>query len=128
MEVFKITVMGIIGAILVLTLQQQKKELALLLAIAAGVCMLLESSKGLSQLVSGLQLLADKAGLSGRQLKLLLKLLLSSYVIEFGSEICKDAGQQALAAKIQLGGRLIMATMALPVFTSLIELIAELLA
>ena len=128
MEVFKITVMGIIGAILVLTLQQQKKELALLLAIAAGVCMLLESSKGLSQLVSGLQLLAGKAGLSGRQLKLLLKLLLSSYVIEFGSEICKDAGQQALAAKIQLGGRLIMATMALPVFTSLIELIAELLA
>ncbi|MCI8633753.1 MAG: hypothetical protein HFE64_09790 [Lachnospiraceae bacterium] len=127
MEVLKITVLGVIGAILVITLQQQKKEIALLLAIAVGICMLMESSRGLSQLLSGLQELAGKAGLSGRQMKLLFKLLLSSYVIEFGSEICKDAGQQALAAKIQLGGRLIMATMALPVFTSLIELIAELL-
>lgn len=127
MQIVKLVVFGIIGAILVITVQQQKKELALLLGIAIGAVMLLESSKGLSQVLTGLQQLADRAGISGRQMKLLLKLLVSSYVIEFGSEICKDAGQQALASKIQLGGRLMMMVMAMPIFTSLMELIAGLL-
>lgn len=127
MQIIKLVVFGIIGAILVITVQQQKKELALLLGIAIGAVMLLESSKGLSQVLTGLQQLADRAGISGRQMKLLLKLLVSSYVIEFGSEICKDAGQQALASKIQLGGRLMMMVMAMPIFTSLMELIAGLL-
>lgn len=127
MQIVKLVVFGIIGAILVITVQQQKKEIALLLGIAIGAVMLLESSKGLSQVLTGLQQLADRAGISGRQMKLLLKLLVSSYVIEFGSEICKDAGQQALASKIQLGGRLMMMVMAMPIFTSLMELIAGLL-
>lgn len=127
MQIVKLVVFGMIGAILVITVQQQKKELALLLGIAIGTMLLLESSQGLAQVLTGLQQLADRAGISGRQMKLLIKLLVSSYVIEFGSEVCKDAGQQTLASKIQLGGKLMMMVMAMPIFTSLMDLIAGLL-
>lgn len=128
MDIVKIAVFGIVGAILVVTVQQQKKELALILSIAVGAVLLMESGSLLGEVLKGVSQIAEQAGISGGQMKLLLKLLATGYVIEFGSEICKDAGQQALASKIQLGGRLVMAALALPVVTSLVNLITELLS
>jgi len=126
-EVLRLAAIGIIGAILAVTLQQQKKELALILTVAAGAVMLWEGSLYLQQILSDLHLMAEEAGLSGDQVKLLLKLLAISYVAEFGCEVCKDAGQQSLAAKVQLGGKLMMAALAMPVFRSLLDMITGLL-
>ena len=127
MEVIQIAAIGIIGAILAVTLQQQKKEMALVLTVAVGTLMLLQCAGALSKVWEGIRTIAEEAGLSGSSLKLLLKLLAASYVVEFGSEICKDAGQQSLAAKVQLAGKLVMAGMAVPVFSSLLQLILELM-
>jgi stage III sporulation protein AD len=71
--------------------------------------------------------MAADVGIVGDHLKLLLKLLAISYLTEFGCEICKDAGQQFLAGKIQLGGKLMMAALSLPVFQSLLSFITEVL-
>ena len=128
MEIMRIAAIGIMGAILAVTLQQQKKELALVLTVVVGVLLLWEGSGYLQEILDGLRQMAADAGLSGDHLKLLLKLLAISYVVEFGSEVCKDAGQQSLANKIQLGGKLMMAALALPVFQSLLTLITGLLA
>ena len=127
MDVIRIVAIGIVGAILAVTLQQQKKELALVLTVVVGVLLLWEGSRYLEEIITGLHEMADSAGLSGDHLKLLFKLLAISYMVEFGSEVCKDAGQQSLAAKIQLGGRLMMAALSLPVFQSVLGLITELL-
>ncbi len=126
-EIMRIAVIGVVGAILVVTLQQQKKEIALILTVMVGALLLWESSEYLQKILEGLRQLASDTGISGDHLKLLLKLLAISYVVEFGSEVCKDAGQQSLAGKIQLGGKLMMAALALPVFQSLLTLITELL-
>lgn len=126
-EVLKLAAIGIVGAILAVTVQQQKKELALILTVAAGTLLLWEGSAYLQKILTGLREMAAAAGLGSDHVKLLLKLLAISYVVEFGSEVCKDAGQQSLAAKIQLGGKLMMAALALPVFQSLLDVITELL-
>ena len=126
-EVLRLAAIGIVGAVLAVTVQQQKKELALILTVAAGALLLWEGSKYLQKILTGLRQMAEEAGLGGDHVKLLFKLLAISYVVEFGCEVCKDAGQQSLATKIQLGGKLMMAALALPVFQSLLELITELL-
>lgn len=126
-DIIRIAVIGVVGAILAVTLQQQKKELALVLTVMVGVLLLYRSSGYLQEVIGGLRQMADAAGLSGDHIKLLFKLLAVSYVVEFGSEICKDAGQQSMAGKIQLGGKLMMAALALPIFQSLLTLITELL-
>lgn len=126
-EIIRIAVIGVVGAILTVTLQQQKKEIALILTVMVGALLLWEGSEYLQKILEGLRHMAVDTGISGEHLKLLFKLLAISYVVEFGSEICKDAGQQSLAGKIQLGGKLMMAALALPVFQSLLTLITELL-
>lgn len=126
-EVLRLAAIGIVGAILAVTVQQQKKELALVLTVAAGALLLWEASQYLQKILEGLKQMAAEAGLASDHIKLLLKLMAISYVVEFGSEVCKDAGQQSLAAKIQLGGKLMMAALALPIFQSLMEVVTELL-
>ncbi len=123
----RLAAIGIVGAVLAVTLQQQKKELALVLTVVVGVLLLWEGSQYLQKVLDGLRQMAADAGIDGDHLKLLFKLLAISYVVEFGSEVCKDAGQQSLAAKIQLSGKLVMAALAMPVFQSLLTLITELL-
>ncbi len=126
-EIMRIAAIGIIGAILAVTLQQQKKEIALVLTVLVGALLLWEGSTYLQKTLEGLRKMAADADISGDHLKLLFKLLAISYVVEFGSEVCKDAGQQSLAGKIQLGGKLMMAALVLPVFQSLLTLVTELL-
>lgn len=127
MDVIKLAAVAVVGVILVVMVQQQKKEMSILLAIVVGVMLLLMVTPQLKDILSVLSGMAEKAGLSATQMQLILKLLAAGYIVEFGSEICKDAGQQAIAAKVQLGGRLIMAGIALPVFQSVLQLISELL-
>lgn len=127
-QVIKFTIIGIIGAVLIVTLQQQKKEIALILGIAVGTLLLWEVGGYLKKIVEGLQQISESAGVSGEDLKLLMKLLAISYLTEFGCEVCKDAGQQALAGKLQLGGKLMMAALSLPVFQSLLKFITEVLS
>ena len=127
MEVIKLALVAVIGVILVVMVQQQKKEIGILLAVTVGTVLLLMVIPQLKEILNVVSGMAETAGLSTAQMQLILKLLAAGYIIEFGSEICRDAGQQALAAKVQLGGRLIMAGMALPVFQSLLQLISELL-
>ena len=126
-EIISFTVIGVIGAVLVVTLQQQKKEIALILSIAVGTLLLWEIGDYLSKILEGLRQLSSKAGISGDHLKLLMKLLAISYLTEFGCEICKDVGQQSLAGKIQLGGKIMMAALSLPVFQALLTFITEVL-
>ena len=127
MEIMRIALLGIVGAILAVTLQQQKKEMALVFTLAVGVLLLWQSKGWMETILIGFRQLAEGSGLSRSQLKLLFKLLAASYLTEFGSEICQDAGQQSLASKIQLGGKLMMAALAMPVFLSLMEMITGLL-
>ena len=124
-EIIRFIAIGIIGAVLAVTLQQQKKEIALILSVAVGILLLWQVGDYLAKILAGLQQMSVDAGVSGDHLKLLLKLLVISYLTEFGCEICKDAGQQALAGKIQLGGKLMMAVLSLPVFQSLLTFITE---
>ena len=126
-EIIRFIVIGITGAILVITLQQQKKEIALILGIAVGILLLWEIGNHVKTVVEGIRQMAADVGIAGDHLKLLLKLLAISYLTEFGCEICKDAGQQFLAGKIQLGGKLMMAALSLPVFQSLLSFITEVL-
>jgi stage III sporulation protein AD len=51
--------------------------------------------------------------------------ILLPYIAEFGAEICKDAGESAIASKIELAGKVIIVVMAVPIITSLLDLVLK---
>ena len=50
-----------------------------------------------------------------------------AYIAEFGAQVCKDAGENSIASKIELAGKVIILVLAVPILIALMELIIEII-
>ncbi len=57
----------------------------------------------------------------------ILKIIGIAYIAEFAAQITKDAGQGAIASKIELAGKILILAMAIPILTVMIETIIKLI-
>ena len=57
---------------------------------------------------------------------IVLKALGIAYITEFTSAICNDAGEKSIGSKVELAGKIAIFFVALPIFTSLLELLNSL--
>ncbi|MCM8900899.1 stage III sporulation protein AD [Caldicoprobacter algeriensis] len=126
-EVFQLVGLGIVAAILALVLKQHKPELSLFIAIAAGVIILLMMTGRLVAVVAVLDDMARRANLDQAHLSVVLKAIGIAYITEFGAQVCKDAGENSIASKIELGGKIIILSLTLPILVGLIEVILQVL-
>ncbi|PGS56180.1 stage III sporulation protein AD [Bacillus sp. AFS041924] len=78
-------------------------------------------------LLDEIQKLANQANIKNVYVETLLKIIGIAYIAEFGVQITKDAGQGAIASKIELGGKVLILVLAIPILTALIETILSFL-
>ncbi len=71
--------------------------------------------------------LAESANIHMVYLQTILKIIGIAYIAEFGSQIAKDAGQGAIASKIELAGKIFILVLAIPIIKAVIEMILALL-
>ena len=112
---------GIIASVLAVLLKQYRPELSFGVSLAASAVIFLFLLRELEPVVSGLRELSSRVSYPDGFLTALLKCLGISYLTELGSEVCRDSGQNAIASKIELGGRVLTAAIALPLFLSVLE-------
>lgn len=127
MEITALIVLCIITALLALSLRGQRPEFAMLLSLGCGVFVLLNLLGQMKGILSGLERVM--AGLSGQSdlTGIILKALGLCIVAELGSQCCRDAGEAAIAAKVELAAKTALVLMCMPVFTQLLETAKELL-
>lgn len=127
MEITALIVLCIITALLALSLRGQRPEFAMLLSLGCGVFVLLNLLGQMKGILSGLERVM--AGLSGQSdlTGITLKALGICIVAELGSQCCRDAGEAAIAAKVELAAKTALVLMCMPVFTQLLETAGELL-
>lgn len=127
MEITALIVLCIITALLALSLRGQRPEFAMLLSLGCGVFVLLNLLGQMKGILSGLERVM--AGLSGQNdlTGIILKALGICIVAELGSQCCRDAGEAAIAAKVELAAKTALVLMCMPVFTQLLETAGELL-
>ncbi len=128
MEILQIVVIGLIATLLAIILKQQKPELAIYISIAAGLFIFFLIVGKLSGVVDVLNKLLQKSQINTIYLPTLLKIIGIAYITEFGANICRDAGEAAIASKIELGGKVIIMTMALPILAGLMEVILKIIS
>ena len=126
MEITALIVLCIIAALLALSLRGQRPEFAMLLSLGCGLFVLLYLLGQMKDIFSGLDILS---GLSGQSelTAIILKALGVCIVAELGSQCCRDAGETAIAAKVELAAKAALVMMSMPVFASLLEMAGELL-
>ena len=59
-------------------------------------------------IISMLQSLSEKMGMSSKFFVILLKITGIAYLSEFASNICKDSGETAVASKVELAGKILI--------------------
>jgi len=126
MDVLKLVVLAVVAALLSMTLKQQRPELAVLISLAAAVMLMLLCLGSLTSVVEFVQDTANSYGISSEYISVAVKVTGIALLTELGVQLCKDAGESAIASKLELGGKAVMLTIALPVFSQVLELVREL--
>lgn len=122
----KVVFIGLVAVFAVLLLKVGKPEFAMAVSLAACVLILLFAGGILTSVIGDLRKLFSYVSLPDGYLKILLKILGVAYLAEFGSALCKDAGQSAVGGQIELVGKLTILAISMPVVTSLFETIGRL--
>ena len=123
MEILQIAGLGVAAALMAMVIRGSRPEMASLLAMAAGGLLFFLAVSRLQAVVAVMQSLTQKAGLQEEYLKVLLKVVGVAYVAEFAAQTCRDAGEESLAAKVEMCGKVLVLAMASPIIVSLVELV-----
>ena len=126
-DVIKIIGIGLLALIIIVILKQYKPEFAIYVSMIAGVLILVLAIQKLTGIINLLQSLANKTYINKSFLSILLKITGIAFITEFAVSICSDAGEKALASKIEIGSKVIIIAMSIPIITSLLELVIEIL-
>ena len=126
-EVIQVTGICVICALLALLLKKGTPEVALLLTVAAGVLAFLFLSGYLQQILDFLRQLAEESGVSEDLFVPLYKTVGIALVVRIGGNLCRDAGESALAAVIETAGSICALLVALPLLKAVLSLLLELM-
>ena len=127
MEVVKIIGIALIALIIIILLKQYRPEFAIYISLLTGVLILVLVMDRLSGIISLLQTLANKTSINSTFLALLIKITGIAFLSEFAVSICKDSGETAIASKIEMGTKIIIISMSIPIISSLLEIIINIL-
>ena len=127
MEIFKIVGVGLITCVAVILLKQLKPEISIIVALCGGLIILSLVVDYLTDVLSVFNLVVEKTGLNASLFGTILKIIGIGYITEWTANICSDTGLNSLADKILLAGKILIFVFALPILTSIIEIITQLL-
>ena len=127
MDIIKIIGIGLISLIIIIVIKQYRPEFAIYISIIAGVIIITLSLDKLTGIINILTTLSNKTGLNSEYLGILLKITGIAILTEFAVSICNDAGESAIATKVDLGGKVIIISISIPIIVALLELIVKIL-
>ena len=127
-HVFQITALCLIVSLLTLLVKRGSGELAMLLSLAAVVAVLLSLGEGFRGVIDCLRMLEQRSGLPEELFLPLYKTVGIAWVVKAGGNLCRDAGESALAAVLEMAGSVCALVVALPLVQVVLDLLLEFMA
>jgi stage III sporulation protein AD len=126
MDIIKIIGVGFITLILTVMLKDYRRDFAIYASLIGGAIILYYAVDYLKNIVSFLDSLVS-TGISKEFIVLLVKITGISILTEFAVSICRDMGESAIANKVDLGGKLLVISLSIPVISGTLSGLLELL-
>ena len=127
MEIIKIIGIALIALIIIIMLKQYRPEYAIFISILTGVLILFLVMDRLTGIINLIESIQSKFSINTDFIALLIKITGIAFLSEFAVSICKDSGEAAIASKIELGSKIIIISMSIPIISSLLEIILKIL-
>ena len=127
MEIVQIVSLGFVATLLILIIKRQNPEIAVQISLTMAAIIFLMVLDKLSVVISLFRDLAEKAQISQMYLNTILKIIGIAYITEFGAQICRDAGEGAVASKVEFAGKIMVMIMAIPIIALVLDTIIRLI-
>lgn len=127
MDIFKICIIAIISVIVILTIKPQMANMSVLITIVSGVIIFMMIIPTLEEVITSILDIVSMLDIGIENISIILKIIGISYICEFSSQICIDAGENAIASKIELAGKMLIMFISIPIITRLLSLITSLM-
>lgn len=127
MDIIKIIGIAFIAVIIIVILKQYRPEFAIYASIIAGILILTIASDTLSGIIDMINSISSKTNINSDFLMILIKITGIAILTEFAVSICKDAGESAIASKVDVGGKILIISLSIPIINALIETVVKIL-
>ena len=121
----QICLIALVGVFLSLLIKDKNPSIALLLSVACGVMIFISIVGDLSEIISFAEDFSSGFSSGEEIFSLLLKATGIAYLVDFSADICRDAGENGAAKKLELAGKITIMALSLPVVTLLFEKIKD---
>ena len=125
--VLKICVTGILGLIIISLIKAYKPEFTVEAVLCTSLLLLWFALDGLQYAFTYRENLYGRLTVGKEYFPVILKVLVIAYATEFTSALCEDAGEKSIGTKVELAGKVAIFFAAIPVFTSLLNLLDSLI-
>lgn len=126
-DAIRILSFGVVAVILALVVKQYRPDIAPLISLACGVILVVWSLERFSWVWGWIKNALARTGVNGSYIGILVKITLLAILFELGTDLCADAGESAVATKMELAGKLVILITALPILGGLVDLLTGLL-
>jgi len=121
----KTALLGILTIIIAMAMRQGKAEYATFVSLTGSILIAWIAVRLLDGITGSLERLEKLLHLDMEYVVLLMKMIGVTYLSEFASSICRDAGYSAVAGQIELVGKLTILTIGMPIVLALFELMVD---
>ena len=117
----QIGILGVAGVLLAVQFKSGKSEYGIYLSVTLSLFIFLA-------VIGQLSVIGEYIRMDTAYISTLIKMIGITYVAEFSSGICKDAGYQTIAVQIEIFGKLMILVLSMPILTALLDTIREFLS
>ncbi|HEX3077524.1 MAG TPA: SpoIIIAC/SpoIIIAD family protein [Lachnospiraceae bacterium] len=123
----KAAIIGIVGVLIAIQFKNGKSEYGMYISAAACVIITIIGVSRLEVIVDTIGKIQAYLSIDSAYFNILLRIIGITYISEFASSLCKDAGHVAIAGQIELVAKLSILTVSMPILLALLETINEFL-
>ncbi len=127
MDIFKILVVGITGALFAVMLGSYKKELAMAVSIVTGLVIISMLLSQMRAVFAEFAVLIEETGINPEYFVIVLKVTGIAYAAQFAGELCRDAGEGAIALKIETAAKVTVMVLTVPILRDFLKNIVSIL-
>lgn len=124
----KAAIIGIVAVMIAIQFKGGKSEYGLYIGAAACIIITALGLTRLEIILDTINRIQGYLSINKTYFSILFRIIGITYISEFASSLCKDAGHTAIAGQIELVGKLSILTVSMPILLALLDTINEFLA
>lgn len=125
--IIKVISFALIALFLYLVLNENKGTLAMMVLLVAGILIFLFLMPYIREIIDFMKTISDKAGMELSYINIVMKIIAIAYLSTFCSVLCRDAGVNVIAKKVEFAGKIMILLLAIPIMMNVLDSILKIM-